>query len=422
MLKNSLFIIFTLILLSSNLHSSGFQINEHGSKAMSMGGAFTALANDPSAIYFNPAGITQLLGTNFIGGATIILPSSSFRGPIPDNTEYKLKPDIFYPIHLYATHQINEKLFLGFGIGNNFGLGTNWDNNWIGKYMAVDTEIRTFFFNLVSSYQIIPEISIGFGYIIGYGDVVIGKSQNLQAFRDDAFIELSGSGISSGFSAGVLLKATKALSVGISYRSQLGFRFEGKAVPKSYPSQIKSLLPSGKITAPLTTPENITFGILLRPLKYFKLTADYQFVGWDSFDNLEIGFKDFIDTETNELMVSSSKRNYENSFIARIGVEYNYSKKIDLFAGFLYDQNPIKDEYLDPTLPDSDRMGFSFGFGYNINKLLSINVGYLFLRFDERNITNSLQNYGGIENSISPMNGTYNSTAHLASLTFSYKL
>lgn len=421
-MKNSLFIIVTLIFLASNLHPSGFQINEHGSKAMSMGGAFTALANDPSAIYFNPAGITQLFGTNYMGGATLILPNSSFRGPLPKNNEYDLEPRIFYPIHLYATHQINEKLFLGFGIGNNFGLGTKWDNNWIGKYLAVDTEINTFIFNLVSSYQIVPEISIGFGYIIGYGDVTIGRIQNLQAFSDDAYIELNGSGISSGFSAGLLFKATKALSVGISYRSQLGFRFEGRAAPKSYPSQIKSLIPSGKISSPLTTPENITFGIMLKPLKYFKLTADYQFVGWDSFDNLEIEFKDYVDTETNELLVLSSKRNYENSFIARIGAEYNYSKKIDLFAGLLYDQNPIKDEYLDPTLPDSDRIGFSLGFGYHINKLLSINVGYLFLRFDERTITNSLQNYGGIKNSISPMNGTYNSTAHLTSVTFSYKM
>ena len=136
---------------------------------MSMGGAFTALANDPSAIYFNPAGITQLLGTNIIGGATFILPNSSFRGPFPAITESKLEPKIFYPIHLYASHQINDKLFFGLGVGNNFGLGTKWDNNWVGKYMAVDTEIKTYFFNLVSSYQIIPEISIGFGYIFSYG-------------------------------------------------------------------------------------------------------------------------------------------------------------------------------------------------------------------------------------------------------------
>jgi long-chain fatty acid transport protein len=404
------------------MFSSGFQINEHGTKAMSMGGAFAALANDPSAIYFNPAGITQLFGTNIIGGTTLILPNSSFRGPSPATAEYNLEPKIFYPIHLYATHQVNEKLFFGFGVGNNFGLGTKWDNNWIGKYMAVDTEIRTFVFNLVTSYQIIPEISIGFGYIISYGDVTIGRSQNLQPFGDDAYIELNGDGISSGFSTGVLFHATRALSIGISYRSQLNFEFKGNAEPKKYPMPLEALLPKGKISAPLTTPENITLGIALRPLKYFRLTADYQFVGWDSYDKLEIQFEKFVDSKTNDLLVTSSERNYENTFIARVGAEYNYSKRVDLYAGFLYDKNPIKDEYLDPTLPDADRMGFSFGFAYKFSKMLSVEMGYLFLRFDERKITNSLQNYSGIANSISPMNGIYNSSAHLTSITFSYKL
>ncbi len=133
---------------------------------------------------------------------------------------------------------------------------------------------------------------------------------------------------------------------------------------------LEAIFPNGKISAPLTTPENITFGIALRPLKNFRLTADYQFVGWDSYDKLEIEFEDFIDSKTNDLLVSSSERNYENTFIARVGAEYNYSKKLDLYAGFFYDKNPIKDEYLDPTLPDSDRIGFSFGFGYKVNKML----------------------------------------------------
>lgn len=421
-MKKIVIFIFIILNITSRIYSSGFQINEHGTKALGMGGAFTALANDPSAIYFNPAGITQLFGTNIIGGTTLILPSSSFRGPSPATTEYNLDSKLFYPIHLYATYQINEKLFFGFGVGNNFGLGTKWDNNWIGKYMAVDTEIRTFVFNLVTSYQIIPEISIGFGYIISYGDVTIGRSQNLQPFKDDAYIELSGDGISLGFSAGVLFHATRALSIGLSYRSQLSFEFQGNAEPKIYPSPLEALLPNGKISAPLTTPENITFGIALRPLKYFRLTADYQFVGWDSYDKLEIQFEDFIDSKTNDLLVTSSERNYENTFIARVGAEYNYSKRLDLYAGFFYDKNPIKDEYLDPTLPDADRMGFSFGFGYKVSKMLSVEMSYLFLRFDERKIMNSVQNYSGIANSISPMNGIYNSTAHLTSITISYKL
>jgi len=411
-----------LFFLFKNILGSGFQINEHGSKAMSMGGAFAGLANDPSAIYFNPAGITQLYGTHILGGATLILPSSSFRGPSPSIEEFELESQAFTPIHLYATHQLNNKLFLGFGVGNNYGLGTKWEDDWVGRYMAVETEIRTFFFNLVASYQILPELSVGFGYVLSYGDVLIGRRLNLSPFNGEAYLDLEGDGIGSGFTAGILVEPTPAISVGLSYRSQVTIEFEGDATPSDFPSQFNGLLPNGPITAPLTTPENITLGIALKPLKNFTLTADYQYVGWDSYDKLEVEFQEYKDSDTDELLVSSSERNYENGFIARLGADYKYNKKLNLYAGFLYDSNPVTDERLDPTLPDSDRLGLSLGFSYKLNKNLSVEAGYLFLRFDERKITNSLENYSGIEGSISPMNGVYNSVAHLISLSLSYNL
>ncbi len=413
-------IIIVLFSLSSNIWASGFQINEHGSKAMGMGGAFVALANDPSAIYFNPSGITQLYGTQLLFGSTLILPSSTFRGPSPSIAEYELESQIFTPIHLYATHQINDKLFLGFGVGNNYGLGTKWEDNWVGRFMAVETEIRTFFFNLVASYKIIPELSIGFGYVFTYGDVLIGRKLNLSPFNAEPYLELEGTGTGSGFTAGIIAHPTKSISVGLSFRSQVTIEFEGDATPSNVPSLFDGQLPNGDITAPLTTPENITFGIAIKPLKNFTLTADYQYVGWDSYEKLEVEFQDFIDSDTGEKLVNSSERNYDNGFIARLGAEYQYTTDLDFYAGFLYDSNPVSDERLDPTLPDSDRLGFSAGVGYKLSANLTAEAGYLFLRFEEREITNSLENYSGIENSITPMNGVYNSVAHLISLSLLY--
>ena len=113
---------------------------------------------------------------------------------------------------------------------------------------------------------------------------------------------------------------------------------------------------------------------------------------------------------------------YKNSFIARIGAIYKLDEKLTLYAGFLYDKNPVEDEYVEPTLPDADRLGFSGGLGYKLNNNLLLEAGYLFLRFDQRSISNSLQNYGGIEGSITPFNGTYNSNAHLVSFTINYQI
>lgn len=409
--------IISLISFSSII-ASGFQINEHGSKAMAMGGAFTALANDPSAIYFNPAGITQISGTHLIGGTTLIFPSSSFRGPAPAITESKLESQVFTPIHLYATHQFDDKLFFGFGLGNNYGLGTKWEDNWVGRYMAVETAIETYFFNLNASYKVTDEISLGFGGVFAYGNVLIGRALNFSPFSEEGYLELEGTGSGLGFTAGILVQATKAISLGLSYRSEVNIDFEGDATA-DYNSALEGRVPTGAISAPLTTPQNITFGVAIKPLKELTLTADYQYVGWDSYDKLEVTFNDFeVDGES---YVSGSERNYSNSFIARVGAEYVYDNFLPIRLGFLYDSNPVSDEKLDPTLPDSDRLGLSFGLSYEIFDNLDLEAGYLYLRFAEREITNSEESYSGLEGSVAPMNGVYNSTASLFSLTFNYK-
>ncbi|PID59556.1 MAG: hypothetical protein CR986_05840 [Ignavibacteriae bacterium] len=420
MKKTALILICLFIIFSKNILASGFQINEHGSKAMAMGGAFSGLANDPSALYFNPAGITQLYGTHFLVGSTLIFPSMSFRGPAPSINESTTESRVFFPFHLYASHQVNKELFLGFGLGNNYGLGTKWDEDWVGRFLAVQTEIRTFFFNLAASYQIIPEISVGFGYAFAYGDVLLGRRVNLSPFNNEAYLELEGDGIGSGITAGVLFHVTRAISVGLSYRSQVTIEFEGDATPSKYPTQFEGRLPNGNISAPLTTPENITVGIALKPTKKLNITADFQFVGWDSYDKLEVTFNEFKVPGTEQNYISTSKRDYDNSYIARLGAEYKYSRSLDLYCGLLYDKNPVSDQKLDPTLPDSDRLGLSLGFGYKLTPSLTLQAGYLFLRFDERKISDSKENYGGTPNNIAYLNGVYNSSAHLTSLTLSY--
>ena len=111
-----------------------------------------AVANDPSAVYWNGAGISQLSGTNFLIGTSLIAPSSSFRGVSPQIDKYRGKNLIFFPAHFFVTHKLNDKFSLGFGFTTPFGLGTEWDENWVGKYLAVETELKTFTANPIVTY------------------------------------------------------------------------------------------------------------------------------------------------------------------------------------------------------------------------------------------------------------------------------
>jgi long-chain fatty acid transport protein len=134
-----------------------------------------AVANDPSAVYWNGAGISFLKGTNIVFGASFIAPNSKFRGVTPDVTEYRGKNLLFYPVHFFATHQLSDKFSVGLGFTTPFGLGTEWDENWVGKYLAIETELQTFIVTPVIAYKPIESLSISAGFVYSFADVLITR-------------------------------------------------------------------------------------------------------------------------------------------------------------------------------------------------------------------------------------------------------
>ncbi len=405
-----------VVIISSQVFASGFQINEHGARGMAMAGAFTALALDGSALFYNPAGLSQLSGTQFMLGTTLISPSATFRGVTPDIDEYKMESALFTPINFYITHQLNNKWALGFGVNNQYGLGTTWDGNWIGRYLAIKTKVETYYFTGGVSYKISDELfSLGLTASYVYGDVSIMKKNSLSPFDGDAIIDLSGNGNSFAYSIGLLYKPSESFSVGLDFRSGSSFTFKGDATADA-PSQFQSLLPSGSIEAPLSLPYNATIGLAFLPSDKLTVSTDFQYVGWSSYDKMEVTFTEFKNPDGTPY-VSTSIRDYNNSWIARLGAEYSLSESFDLRGGILYDKNPVKDEWVEPSLPDADRWGLNIGFGYKFTPNLVLDLAYMFLRFNERTITNSKVDY---TSGAAGFDGVYNSSAHLFGINLSY--
>lgn len=397
------------LVVSAQVFASGFQINEHGARGMAMAGAYTALALDGSALFYNPAGLSQLAGTQIMLGTTLIAPSASFRGVTPEINETSLESAIFTPINLYITHQLNDDWAIGFGVNNQYGLGTTWDEDWIGKYIALETEVQTFYFTGGASYKFSDKFSLGLTAAYVYGHVAILKKLSASPFGGDATIDLSGNAGSFAYSIGLLYKASDMLSIGLDFRSGSKLEFFGTA-DVTGSDALAELLPSGDIDAPLTLPYNATIGLALKTSNVFTVSADFQYIGWSSYDKLEITF-----TETG--YVTTSIRDYTDAWIIRLGAEYNVSDEFDLRGGLLYDSNPVKDEWVEPSLPDADRIGFNIGLGYKITPNISVDFAYMFLRFAERTIENSSVDY---TSGAAAFNGTYNSFAHLLGLNFSY--
>jgi long-chain fatty acid transport protein len=413
--KKVLTLFFVCVLFTGNMYPGGFQINENGARAMAMAGAFTGLANDPSAIYFNPAGITQLDGTQFYAGATMIMPTSSFTGPSStpySTTKWDMEKQTFFPINFYVTQKLSDRLSVGLGVNNEYGLGTKWDPNWVGKQLAVETSIKTFFFTPVIAYKILDNLSVSAGATIAFGSVKI-SNQQATPIPGIAFtlVTLDSKTVSAiGFTGAVLYKPIDKLNIGVCFRSQSKFDFTGTVT--SSPNYL-NLLPNGGVAAPFTTPTNLTVGIACMPNDKWTITADYQWVGWSSFDKIQITFDTYdLSSSPGVQNTETIPRNYEDTYILRLGAEYKAYDMLSLRAGILYDHGPVPDNYVEPELPTANRTGINIGAGYNFTSKLRVDVAYFLLLLPDRTVTNSVFHF----------NGTYSNIAHLIALDLGYNL
>jgi long-chain fatty acid transport protein len=414
------------VLFSSLVYAGGFQINEHGARAMAMGGAITAIGTDASAIYYNNAAITKLSGLNVMLGSTMIAPSATFTGK-STGTENSMSKQTFYPSHAYVTYAIREDLVVGLGFNNPFGLGTKWDDNWEAKYNWIKADVKVYSFLPTIAYKFSPNLSVGVSIQYNLGSVTLAKKTPVYITSPayvnfgDSYVNLDAKDNQAfGVNVGVLWNVNDQLDLGLSYRSAVTYKFTGTAsstmpstVPAAYQSAIAAKLPHGEISGDLVTPKQLQVGVGYKVTPQLQLSGDFQYIGWASYDRLTFVFKSMSSSST-------TVRDYKNTFIGRVGAEFLASDAIALRAGVLYDKNPVKDELLDASLPDADRIGISAGFGYKISKNIAIDVAYLFLSFADRTITNSIVD----ENPLlgTKMDGTYKSSANLVSLSVSYSL
>ncbi len=400
-------LIIATTILAATAFAGGFQLNEQGARAMSQAGAFAARATDGSAMYFNPAGLGFQTQASVLLGVTLIAPTSSFYGPLENNTntKYEQVSQVFTPVNGYIVYPVIDRLTVGVAVNNQYGLGTEWPSDWPGRFLAVKTDLQSWFFTPTVSYRLTDELSLGAGFVYATGKVKITKGVSIVSVQTPSpvstTLDLSGHGMA--FSAGLLYKITPDLSVGLSYRGKVKIDASGSATFD--PNYAVLDFPQGDVSASITLPATGFFGIAYRPMKNLEVEADYQYIGWSSYKDLAFTFA--ADNST-----VSSPKNYSDTYMIRVGGEYVVDKW-QFRAGYLYDHSPVSTEYVEPILPDANRNGLNIGVGYDLTPHWNVSVAYFFLKFDERVVTNSIP-----ENSF---NGTYHSYANLFGVDLEYK-
>ncbi len=412
-----------LLLVPVASHGAGFALFEHGSRAVGLGGAFTATADDPTAIYYNPAGIAFLSGTQMAAGVYFITESSTFHGANPypgQGYSVDMKKQIFYPPHVYLTGELTPDLHWGLGVYAPFGLGTWWPNDYAGKYITKRVDLKVFNINPTLSYKVTENLALAAGLDYYYSALDLTRSlgalnpytqQVSEIGQVHLYTDYKGA---VGWNVGLLGKLEGGFSIGATYRSNVKIDYTGKAsftqFSTGYPdfdAIVASQVPFGskpKAKTSIKYPDETRFALAWHGAK-LGIEADIVRQGWSSFQDLPIELVGY------PLLSETRPENYKASNCYRLGVEYKASPMLAWQFGLLHDKTPVPTESVSPLLPDADRKGASIGVSIGLSPKTRLDVSYMYLPFKDRSTTEGLiHNFDNYE-------GDYKTTANLFGFT-----
>ena len=375
------------VLFTFQMFAGGFQVNLQGQKQTGMGHAGIGLALDNAALVFNPGALifVDSLGS-FSAGASFIIPRTVFLDP---NSTYVAQTinHTGTPLSVYANFKIkkNSPLTFGFGLYNPFGSRVQWEDDWKGQFLLREISLKTFFYQPTLSYKITEKLGIGVGYIFANGDFSLRKGVPIQdSLGNYGEATLAGKATGKGFNAGVYYKLNEKFSVGLNYRSAVKVKVENGTADFSSAQTVSQYFQDSTFNTQLNLPFMASIGLGYHLNNKVKIAIDINYVGWKSYDSLNIDFA----KNSDKLADVASPRLYKNTFIFRTGLQYQISEIFCIRAGAYYDQSPVKDGYLTPETPDSDKIGVSTGFSIAFKKWLYIDASLLYVEGLKRTDTN----------------------------------
>ena len=397
--SNSMKLIPALMLatLSGAASASGFQLLEQN--ASGIGNAYAgsaAVAENASTIYYNPAGMTQLQDREISGGISAVDPSFNFHnkgssvGALGSAGEGGDAGGWAFIPNGYALWALNKDLYVGIGIGAPFGLKTEYDDRWLGAAQATMFEIKTLNINPSVAYRLNDTVSLGAGVNwqrlqaeytrqagITAGTSLVKSTMNLE---DDAW----------GWNIGALFTLSPATKLGVSYRSEVKYHTSGYVKLSSDGSTLgvgtmnglKLLGAESDLTADLTMPSTLIMSAIQKLDDRWELLGDVSRTGWSSIPKVDI-------MRTSGDKAQTLDTDFRDAWRVALGANYQYNDAWKLKFGVAYDQTPVKRaETRLASLPDNDRVWFSFGTQWAPDKTSRLDFGVTYIVVRDSKISN----------------------------------
>ena len=356
--------------------ANGFRLADQDAFAAARGEAFVATADNPSAIYYNPAGITQLEGNNLRAGIYGIYLEPGFtptNGAANSGNTYHSSDNLAaVPQFFYAYTPTNFPLSGGVGVYAPYGGNISWPDDTGFRTLATDGSLTYITINPVVAIKLSKSFSIGGGLSLNYANMNL--EQGLRPFpQPPNFYRFKGDGWSWGYNAGALWQPSRQISLGATFRSSATVTLNGRTEFEQYSAGIPfTTLPAN---ADFEFPMTIVCGISYRPTPKWNLEFDADYTDWSSFSKVTI-----YQQGTAPLGFAQNPQvtlDWQASWMYEFGVTRYFDNGWHISAGYVYDQNSVPDSYYTPFAADLDRHFFSVGTGFK-SKRLSFDITYQF--------------------------------------------
>ena len=415
--------------------ASGFALIEQSGSGLGnayAGGA--AAAEDASTIFFNPAGLTRIQGRQMAVAAHAIKPSAKFSnagsttaaataqpgGNGGDAGDWSLVPNFYYAM------DINPKLKFGFGLHVPFGLKTEYDNGWVGRYHALKSEVQTINLNPTIAYQVNDTVSLGLGLsaqraeaeltkaidfssiclgLFGAGCAGLGLSTPGNVAMDGA-VKIKGDDWGYGFNLGALFNINPSTRIGVAYRSNIKHELSGNANYSNVPGAFAAspTFTNTSVKASVNLPETVSVSAFHQLNPKWALMGDVTWTRWSRFNELRIRFD-------NGAADNVTPENWKNTYRVSFGATQRYNDQWQSRIGVAYDQTPVKDEFRTPRIPDQSRTWLALGATYNFSSKSALDFGYAYLSFKDPSINDNEAGAGRLK-------GNYESNVNILSVQY----
>lgn len=411
-----------LVAMSGDAAAAAFALIEQSS---GLGNAFAggaAGAEDATTIFFNPAGMSRLKGNQVTVAGSLIQPSIKFSNT--GSTGAALQPfgdnggdagSLVLVPNTYMVMEVEPALRFGLGINSPFGLQTQYDPTWVGRFQAINSRIRTINLNPSLSYEMNDSVSLGIGLSYQHITGDLSNAVNYTALSGgfapgEGVSSMSGSDSAWGYNFGVLFNITPGTRIGLSYRSKINYNLNGSVSFSNVPGALQgqAALQNGNVSLPISMPDMASISGFHQLNDKWDVMADATWTGWSVMQQMVV-------TRTNGSVLQTTPENWTNTWRFSLGSTYHYNEQWLARVGVAYDQTPVPAAYLTARIPDNNRIWLTFGGQYKVSDSGKVDFGYAHLFVKDTPIANDQMATGS-----GSLVGTYSSGIDIVTVQYAY--